>query len=352
MDNGQWTRAGLLLLRIHLGTEQHITAHHSMSFADAGRKRKDRDGTAGKGIGSSSLDIDLEAGRQSKSTQVQEASAILQGISQKLSQFTSCIGSITRFENSLGTRSDTQQARDNVKATIARCQQLHVEILNGLRDLDDINSKSKVKDPTMKKIMLPKDHLREQVEELYANYTAIVRSYEEKLNSATVRDEFALQQQLQLQQQKAQQQQSDKTPLLLNEQNTGQYTEEGGFQQQQQQQQQQLSQVQLQEQQLISDASLQYHSDLVQQRDKAITSISQGVQDINKIFKDLDEMVGQQGEQIDSIENNMMNYATNNQLASHELVKADNYQKKKGKWTCILLVALVIFLVIFLALII
>ena len=57
-------------------------------------------------------------------------------------------------------------------------------------------------------------------------------------------------------------------------------------------------------------------------------------------------------EQIDSIENNMMNYATNNQLASHELVKADNYQKKKGKWTCILLVALVIFLVIFLALII
>lgn len=318
-----------------------------MSFADAGRKRKDRVGAAGKGIGSSSLDIDLEAGRQSNSTQVKEASTILQGISQKLSQFTSCIGSITRSENSLGTRSDTQQARDNVRATIGRCQQLHVEILNGLRDLDDINAKSKVKDPTMKKIMLPKDHLREQVEELYANYTAIVRSYEEKLNSATVRDEFALQQQLL--QQKAQQQKSDKTPLLLDEQNTGQYTEEGGFQQQQQQQ---LSQVQLQEQQLISDASLQYHSDLVQQRDKAITSISQGVQDINKIFKDLDEMVGQQGEQIDSIENNMMNYATNNQLASHELVKADNYQKKKGKWTCILLVALVIFLVIFLALII
>lgn len=321
-----------------------------MSFADAGRKRKDRVGAAGKGIGSSSLDIDLEAGRQSNSTQVKEASTILQGISQKLSQFTSCIGSITRSENSLGTRSDTQQARDNVRATIGRCQQLHVEILNGLRDLDDINAKSKVKDPTMKKIMLPKDHLREQVEELYANYTAIVRSYEEKLNSATVRDEFALQQQLL--QQKAQQQKSDKTPLLLDEQNTGQYTEEGGFQQQQQQQQQQLSQVQIQEQQQISEASLQYHSDLVQQRDKAITSISQGVQDINKIFKDLDEMVGQQGEQIDSIENNMMNYATNNQLASHELVKADNYQKKKGKWTCILLVALVIFLVIFLALII
>ena len=351
MVNGQ----GLVFLcsgytREQSNTSQHITAHHSMSFADAGRKRKDRVGAAGKGIGSSSLDIDLEAGRQSNSTQVQEASAILQGISQKLSQFTSCIGSITRSENSLGTRSDTQQARDNVRATIGRCQQLHVEILNGLRDLDDINAKSKVKDPTMKKIMLPKDHLREQVEELYANYTAIVRSYEEKLNSATVRDEFALQQQLQ--QQKAQQQKSDKTPLLLNEQNTGQYTEEGGFQQQQQQQQQQLSQVQLQEQQQISEASLQYHSDLVQQRDKAITSISQGVQDINKIFKDLDEMVGQQGEQIDSIENNMMNYATNNQLASHELVKADNYQKKKGKWTCILLVALVIFLVIFLALII
>lgn len=348
MDNGQ----GLVFLCSgyaweQSNTSQHITAHHSMSFADAGRKRKDRVGAAGKGIGSSSLDIDLEAGRQSNSTQVKEASTILQGISQKLSQFTSCIGSITRSENSLGTRSDTQQARDNVRATIGRCQQLHVEILNGLRDLDDINAKSKVKDPTMKKIMLPKDHLREQVEELYANYTAIVRSYEEKLNSATVRDEFALQQQLQ--QQKAQQQKSDKTPLLLDEQNTGQYTEEGGFQQQQQQQ---LSQVQLQEQQLISDASLQYHSDLVQQRDKAITSISQGVQDINKIFKDLDEMVGQQGEQIDSIENNMMNYATNNQLASHELVKADNYQKKKGKWTCILVVALVIFLVIFLALII
>lgn len=95
----------------------------------------------------------------------------------------------------------------------------------------------------------------------------------------------------------------------------------------------------------------QLHTDLVQQREAAIVNISQGVQEINSIFKDLDGFVNQQGQQIDSIENNIQNYSSNNQMANQELVRADNYQRQKGKWSCILLVILVVVILIVLALI-
>lgn len=94
----------------------------------------------------------------------------------------------------------------------------------------------------------------------------------------------------------------------------------------------------------------QLHADLVQQREAAISNISQGVQDINLIFRDLDHLVNQQGTQIDTIENNIHNYATNNQMANQELIRADNYQRQKGKWSCIILIILVIVILILLAL--
>jgi syntaxin 7 len=295
------------------------------------------------------LSLDLESGTQNGLT------ATLKHISNCLAQLTSRISHITRAQNQLGTSRDTPKSREMTSMLILECQETYDILMKDFDYLDsfildnenikDINNNI---DKEIMTVKFSKDLLRTQVQNVYNNYQILVRSYNDKINSATVKEQFDKNQteKKQIAQQQQQQQQNsatDKTPLLLSLSPSNQT--------QTQQTQVQLQLQQQQQQQKISDAALQYHSDLIQQRDQAITSISQGVQDINKIFKDLDEIVNQQGEQIDSIENNMINYATNNQLASHELVKANNYQKKKGKWTCIILVVLVIILLIFLALI-
>lgn len=294
-----------------------------MSFARTGKANK----------GGKTTNVDLEEGTQNGVT------ATLSHISSTLTQIGGHISAISKYENQLGTQRDTLEARGLINSQMAACQDMYNDLNRDLEHLDDVIAESTVEGDQEAKEMsaakLSRNLLKKQINDVYMNYQVILRSYKEKLNSATVKEKF--EKRMDEEKKRAQQTATDQTPLLPDaiQQN---YTEEIHTQQQ------------IQKQNEVSAATVQYHNDLIQQRDKAITSISQGVQDINKIFKDLDHMVNQQGEQVDSIENNMMNYATNHQLASHELVKADNYQRKKGKWTCIILVALVIFLLIFLAL--
>lgn len=279
---------------------------------------------------------DVEVGNQNG------VSSTLNHISLTMGQVTTYITNINRALEQLGTEYDTPEVRTSTCTCINNCQKLFDDLMNDLNHLDGLVMDAT--DKTSKDIIkakFSKDILRSQISNVYNNYQPLVRSYNDRINSAIVKGNY--EKQLLGRNKKAQQKQhdllssSDKTPLLSD-------NSEAQIQ----------TQIQIQDpiqQQEIAESTLQYHTDLIQQRDEAITSISQGVQDINKIFKDLDELVNQQGGQIDSIENNMINYANNNQLASHELVKANNYQRKKGKWTCILLVILVIFLVICLALI-
>lgn len=114
--------------------------------------------------------------------------------------------------------------------------------------------------------------------------------------------------------------------------------------QKQQRQQRQLTQDQ------IDQTELQYHLLLTEERNREIDRVAASVQEVNSVFKDLSTLVNQQGEQLDTIEENVLELHGNTQQASRELHKAHEYQKRKGKWSCILLVALlVIVLVIVLA---
>lgn len=95
-----------------------------------------------------------------------------------------------------------------------------------------------------------------------------------------------------------------------------------------------------------------YHEDLINERGQTISNIQQGVQDINQIFKTLDKIVIQQGEQINSIEDNIGSYAVDTHLAMGELNRANEYQKKKSKWCfLILLILIVIFTILLIAII-
>lgn len=99
----------------------------------------------------------------------------------------------------------------------------------------------------------------------------------------------------------------------------------------------------------ISQNELDYHTRLIEQRDQDLRNLNSGVLEVNAIFHDLNNMVKQQGEHVDSIEDNLLTHTTNNQLANQELLKASEYQRKKRKCTFLLLVALIIVLVVVLA---
>lgn len=295
---------------------------------------------------------DLEGGTQNA------VSATLKQISATLTEFITLVSNISKQEGLLGTKRDTPELRHGVNESIATCQRVHKKLLENIDYLESTTLKSAANDNSnendreLMTMKFSKDLLRQQVQDVYKNYQVVVRSYNEKLHNPLVQEQY--EKTLERIEKENQQKKAvtDRTSLLTVSKEDSNGYNSVSEQTPSQHQAQVHTQTQLQKQDTdLSAASLQYHSDLIHQRDNAITSISQGVQDINKIFKDLDQLVNQQGEQIDTIENNMISYATNNQLASHELVKADNYQKKKRKWSCVLLVALVVILLIALALI-
>lgn len=109
---------------------------------------------------------------------------------------------------------------------------------------------------------------------------------------------------------------------------------------------QQQTQMQIEDQDQINETELQYHLMLTEERNREITQVTEGILEVNAIFKDLGELVTQQGEQLDTIEDNIFQLHGNVQQADKELRKADEYQRSKGKWSCILLVALCIFVLI------
>ncbi|KAG7191652.1 uncharacterized protein KQ657_002921 [Scheffersomyces spartinae] len=111
----------------------------------------------------------------------------------------------------------------------------------------------------------------------------------------------------------------------------------GAFEDHQQSQQaQQVQQLVLEPQ--IDQTDLEYHTLVTEQRENEITRIHEGVMEVNAIFKDLDQIVNQQGEQLDTIENNITNYEGNAQGAHKELIRAEEHQKQKNKCCVILLI--------------
>lgn len=111
------------------------------------------------------------------------------------------------------------------------------------------------------------------------------------------------------------------------------------------QQLQHQQQIQVQESH-VNERDLQYHQYLLEQRSQGIDQLSSGVQDVNVIFKDLNNLIQQQGEQLDTIEDNLIISTNNNQFAHQELIKLDKYQKRKGKWCFMLLIGLILLFII------
>lgn len=92
----------------------------------------------------------------------------------------------------------------------------------------------------------------------------------------------------------------------------------------------------------LDQTTLDIHSTVVADRDAEILEIQRGTHEINSIFQDLGVLVAEQGQQLDNVEDNIADLARNTENAGRQLVKAENHQKSRGKWTCIALLLLLV----------
>lgn len=109
-----------------------------------------------------------------------------------------------------------------------------------------------------------------------------------------------------------------------------------------------LLQMQMQQQVLdqLDQSEVDLHAALVEERDVEIAEIQRSAREINAIFQDLGVLVAEQGQQLDSVEDNIADLAQDTELAGQQLVRAENHQRSKGKWTCMFLLFLLFLTVI------
>lgn len=266
---------------------------------------------------------DLEAQQPPPNgTQHKKSSELDQIVSDTSSQvltFGSLIGQFNSQRKLLGSKRDGVALRESLDLLQNRISDLDSAIsvlIMNINKAMDPNSNLQVSE----RQLMQKERLTSDYRDLHRSFRLALDSYKEKKKSIPIKTS------------------TEETPLLGGDQK--------GVpeQQQQQQQQQQLLQDQ------IEQTELQYHILLTEERNREIEQVAEGIREVNSIFKDLGTLVNQQGEQLDTVEENILELHGNTQQASRELHKAHEYQKRKGKWSCIILVVLsVIVLVIVLA---
>lgn len=84
------------------------------------------------------------------------------------------------------------------------------------------------------------------------------------------------------------------------------------------------------------------------EREAEIRNIEQGVSELNELFRDVAHIVGEQGEQLDTIAANVENTRGDTRGADLELRSAARYQKNARSKMCMLLLILSVILTIIL----
>ncbi|CAN3355547.1 syntaxin Vam3p [Diutina catenulata] len=242
-----------------------------------------------------------------------ELDVIIAKTSRQLQVFSGLVSQFETNRKQVGTRRDTPEFREATDALVSQLTEMETAISKLLAQLTMVVAGADVSN----RHSVMKERLVAEFHDLHKQLGNGVRLYTDKKKNYSVKKV------------------SETTPLVADPESSGQ-------QQQQQQQVQQERQV--------DDTELQYHIMLTEERNREIQTVSQGITEINSIFKDLGQLVQQQGNQLDTIEDHVLQLNDNAQQADRELGKANEYQRKKGKWSCILLVALsVVVLIIVLA---
>ena len=262
--------------------------------------------------------------QSSSSSSSHDLDKIICKTSTQLQLFSQLITQLDTQRKQLGTRRDCQQLRENIDVGVEKVMELSGGVLRLMNDLNVVinkNSGSGAGIGISNRQIVIKERLMGEYNELDRKFRKTVRIYNDKRRVTPLR-------QSQLQETKI----NELTPLLLDKNENGR-----GRQQQEQIQEQEEN---------INKTELQYHILLTQERNREIEQVTEGILEVNSIFKDLNQLVQEQGAQLNTIEDNVLQLHGNTQQADRELQKAHEYQKSRGKWGCILLVALCIVVLI------
>lgn len=110
-------------------------------------------------------------------------------------------------------------------------------------------------------------------------------------------------------------------------------------------QQQELSQ-------LAAQGEVDFQEALIVEREEEIRNIEQGVGDLNVLFRQVAQIVSEQGEQLGTIQDNVENVRDDTRQADVETRQAARYQKAaRNKSCCLLLILAVILTIVILAIV-
>lgn len=253
----------------------------------------------------------MEQGRQPKSSTTSAFAKQSNIISRKIFQITSNITQIQRLLQSISAKKDSAQSRNTLHTLLETTRDNVKSASDDIKKLDDFSEAD-----------IGGDAARFTKSKLTRDFQNVLSSFQDvQRRSAEYQKAYI-----------------DTAKQAIQESEDAQ--DEG------------TSQVQLQQQapKLLDSAEIAYNESLITERESEIQNIEQGITELNEIFRDLGTMVTQQGSVIDSIEANIDNVATNTQVASHELLRAQRYQRtSRNRKFCLMMILLVIFTIVLLA---
>ncbi|KAK5997309.1 Syntaxin-22 [Cladobotryum mycophilum] len=255
----------------------------------------------------------LEAGRGSGYTDDPDFHHLLHDLKNKLQSLLSNNRKLSNDVGVLGTRKDTPRLRERVHGTMEKARDICKEIGDGVKRLqiwDDLTKQQK---------------------------------YEQTKVSSDF--QTALQEFQNLQRKALEKERASVTAAREAHASDSQAPAGDGPEQQQLLQQQELLQ-------LASQDDVDFQETLIIEREEEIRNIEQGVGDLNVLFRQVAQIVNEQGAQLITISDNVENVRDDTRGADHETRQAARYQKAaRNKSCCLLLILAVILTIVILAIV-
>lgn len=237
-----------------------------------------------------------------------------QQLSNKLFKLQGNIANLTRDVGHLGTRQDNARVRERVNDMLEETRDMFKEVGEGVKKIqswEDVN-------PTQR---YQQQKLSREFQATLSDFQTLQRRALEKEKASVSAARAAV---------------GDGEAATSD----GEGGLEGGLQLQQQEP----------ELRLAAQDEVDFQEALIIEREDEIRNIEQGVGDLNVLFTQVATMVQEQGEQLDTIADNVESVRTDTRGADYELRAAARYQRNaRGKACCLLLVLSVILTIILLA---
>ncbi|KAH7249371.1 SNAP receptor [Fusarium solani] len=260
------------------------------------------------------MSFDLESGRGGGYTDDPAFKELQYNLKSKLQSLLNSNRKLANDVNVLGTKKDTPRLRERVHNSMEKTREMCREIGEGVKRLqtwDDLTKQQKYEQTKVS-----------------SDFQAALQEFQGLQRRALEKERASV-----------------TAARAAQEAEPGQAGAPSDTQLEQLQQQQQISQ-------LAQQDEVDFQEALIIEREEEIRNIEQGVGDLNVLFRQVAQIVNEQGEQLGSIADNVENIRDDTRQADVENRQAARYQKAaRNKSCCLLLILAVIMTIVILAIV-